>query len=149
MIKNNAGRQFLDFIPVKENEIERYHPIAGSFAIIHKDDSYLLCYNVYRNQWELPAGKRELGETYEECAIRELYEETGQNLDSMEFKGLIKMKNVKGSIQYNPVYYRKVEEIQPFIENNETNDIMLWNQEIELNEYDDIDLHLIKRYSFL
>jgi 8-oxo-dGTP diphosphatase len=148
MIKNNVGRRFISFIPLGENEIDRFQPIAGSFAIVQKDKRYLLCYNVYRNQWELPAGKREDGETYEECAIRELYEETGQNLDSMEFKGLMKVKTAKGTVQYNPVYHRIVKEIQPFIKNDETNDIMLWNEEIELTEYDDLDLHLLKAYSF-
>jgi 8-oxo-dGTP diphosphatase len=148
MIKNDGGRQFIDFIPLKEEEMKYYQPIAGSFAIVQKDKRYLLCYNVYRNQWELPAGKREDGETYEECAIRELYEETGQNLDSMDFKGLMKVKTAEGTVQYNPVYHRIVEEIQPFIKNDETNDIMLWNEEIELTEYDDLDLHLLKAYSF-
>jgi 8-oxo-dGTP diphosphatase len=148
LIKNDVGRQFIDFIPLKEEEIKHYQPIAGSFAIVQRDKRYLLCYNVYRNQWELPAGKREDGETCEECAIRELYEETGQSLDSMEFKGLMKVKTAEGTVQYNPVFHRIVKEIQPFIKNDETNNIMLWNEEIELNEYDGLDLHLLKAYSF-
>ncbi|MGR3764360.1 NUDIX hydrolase [Rossellomorea sp. NS-SX7] len=148
VIKNDVGRQFVEFIPLKEADINLYQPIAGSFAIVQKGSDYLLCYNTYRNQWELPAGKREDGETFEQCALRELHEETGQNLDFMEFKGLMKVLTVAGKHQYNPVFHRKVEEIQPFIRNDETSDIMLWNKGIEIQEFDEVDLYLLNHYSF-
>jgi len=53
--------------------------LSGSFVIAQKDGKTLLCHNHKREQWELPAGKREPGETPWECAERELKEETHEN----------------------------------------------------------------------
>lgn len=72
IIENKSG--LLDLVNSKEIEINQYQPLAGSFAVIRCKDKYLLCYNKWRKQWELPAGQREEGETPMECAIRELYE---------------------------------------------------------------------------
>ncbi|SET01609.1 8-oxo-dGTP diphosphatase [Oceanobacillus limi] len=148
MIKNNHGRQFLDFIQINENRIESYQPLAGSFAVITCNEKYLLCYNKWRKQWELPAGSREKDETPLRCAIRELYEETGQVVQDMELKGLLKVENlIDGTVQYNPVYFQKVFEIQPLIKNEETTEIMLWDQETQLTTYDCVDLQVLKYLS--
>ncbi|MBM7691428.1 8-oxo-dGTP diphosphatase [Peribacillus deserti] len=72
----NDGLQFLDFLHIQEAEISKYRPLAGSFAVINSKGKFLLCYNIWRKQWELPAGRREGNETPRECAMRELYEET-------------------------------------------------------------------------
>ncbi|WP_404458472.1 NUDIX hydrolase [Sutcliffiella horikoshii] len=142
LTKNN-GREFVDFIRMSEEEMSTYLPLAGSFAVIKCEGKYLMCYNLWREQWELPAGRSEGDETPKECAIRELFEETGQMVSDLEFKGLLKsQKVINGEISYNPVYYTEMEKLQPFIENEETSDIKLWNLKEELGYFDSVDIKI-------
>ncbi|KAB2335573.1 NUDIX domain-containing protein [Bacillus mesophilum] len=139
-LKNN-GFQFLDFIITKETMINEYQPLAGSFAVLKCDGKYLLCYNNWRRQWELPAGARKSNETPKECAIREFNEETGQYVTNLEFKGLLKVKNTSnGNIKYNPVYYTTIESLQPFKMNEETSEIKLWDLNEEIGYIDSVDV---------
>lgn len=143
-IENNVNYQFLEFIELNENELMKIKPLAGSFVVVKNGDRYLLCFNKYRNQWELPAGKREEGETSRECAIRELYEETAQIIEQLEFKGIMKLKNKQnGEIKNNPVYYGTINELQPFIENEETSKITLWKQNENIGYIDEADKKLL------
>lgn len=141
--KNN-GLVFLDFLVVKEIEMYEYQRLAGSYAVIKCNDKYLLCYNSLRKQWEVPAGKREENETPKECAIRELYEETGQKVSELEFKGLLKVKKLSSNeIKYNPVYYTTLERLQPFQKNDETSEILLWNLVEQIGYIDEVDSKLL------
>ncbi|ALC85336.1 DNA mismatch repair protein MutT [Bacillus sp. FJAT-22090] len=137
--KNNG----FDFLIVKEEEIYDYQRLAGSYAVIKCDDKYLLCYNTWRKQWELPAGQREENETSKNCAIRELYEETSQIVSDLEFKGLLKVKNLSNDeVKYNPVYFTTLEELQPFQKNNETSEIKLWNLKEQVGYIDEVDIKI-------
>lgn len=141
--KNN-GFGFLDFLVVKENEMYHYQRLAGSYAVIKYDDKYLLCYNSLRKQWEVPAGQREENETPKDCAIRELYEETGQRVSDLEFKGLLKVKNLSSNeIKYNPVYFTTLKRLQPFQKNDETSEILLWNLSEQIGYIDEVDSKLL------
>lgn len=143
MLKNN-GFEFLEFINVKETSINQYEPLAGSFAVLKCEGKYLLCYNILRKQWELPAGGRESNETSKECAIRELYEETGQYVTNLVFKGLIKVKNTfNGHFKYNPVYFTTIEKLHPFKENEETSEIKLWDLNEEIGFIDSVDIKVL------
>jgi 8-oxo-dGTP diphosphatase len=147
VITKNNGYEFLDFLVVKETEMYDYHRLAGSYAVIKCNDKYLLCYNTLRKQWELPAGRREENETPKNCAIRELYEETGQNVSELEFKGLLKVKNVTNDeIKYSPVYFTTLEKLQPFQKNNETSEIQLWDLKKQIGVIDEVD---IKIFNFI
>lgn len=144
-ITQNHGFEFLGFVFAPEQEIGKYQPLAGSFAVIKCQGKYLMCFNKWRKQWELPAGSREGKETPRECAIRELYEETGQIVDKLEFRGLMKLRNrMTGFIKYNPVYHAEIIELQPFIENNETTEIQLWDLKEELGTIDEMDLKIFE-----
>jgi 8-oxo-dGTP diphosphatase len=138
------GWKFLEFISLSEDELDRYAPIAGSFAVIKCKGKFLLCYNDWRSQWEIPAGKRETGETAADCALRELYEETGQTPAQLSFKGLMKLKNEDDSLKFNPVFTGELEELQPFRVNEETSAIMLWDMEQGIGSIDEADFMLLK-----
>lgn len=140
----NNGYEFIDFIYVSEEKIDNFNPVAGSFSVIICEGKYLLCFNTWRKQWELPAGKREENETAKECAFRELYEETGQKVDDLEFKGLIKVKKISNdNIKFNPVYFTTLDKLQPFQENNETSAIKLWDFKEQIGSIDEVDFEML------
>lgn len=142
-LKNN-GYTFLDCIKLPEKKTTQFLPLQGSFALIECEQKYLLCYNTWRKQWEIPAGKREQNETPLECAVRELYEETGQLLNNMTFKGLLKVqKKEDKSIKFNPIFHTSVKKLQPFVENNETSKIKLWDLNEDIGTIDEVDFALL------
>lgn len=63
--------------------LEKATPNACSIALIDDDRVFLIqrAYEPFANLWTLPGGRREAGETPEECVRRELFEETGLLVD--------------------------------------------------------------------
>lgn len=146
-LKNN-GFEVVDFIHIAEEEMYSVHPLAGSFAIIKCEGKYLICYNTWRKQWELPAGHREEHETPKQCAIRELYEETGQIVEDMDFKGVLKSKNTESmAVKYNPVYFATLDTLQPFLKNAETSTIKLWDFSEEIGSIGILDYKLMEYFT--
>ena len=89
LAQNKWGYVLLDFIKITEKEMlenDLYRPITGSLILVKCNDKYLVAFNKWRNQWEIPAGGLEQGETPRECVERELLEETGFNIDISELK---------------------------------------------------------------
>lgn len=55
---------------------------AGATVIVMKDNKILLNLRSDTNTWGIPGGSMELGETLEQAAMRELFEETGLKAES-------------------------------------------------------------------
>lgn len=55
--------------------------VGTGIIVINKIDKILMARRVDNNQWSLPGGSLEIGESLEECIIRETYEETGIRID--------------------------------------------------------------------
>lgn len=70
-----------------------------TLCYIEREDCYLMLYrNKKKNdlnagKWVGVGGKFEPGENAEQCLIREVREETGLELDSYIFKGIIRFRN--------------------------------------------------------
>jgi len=60
-----------------------FMPAAGA-AIINENKEILLQRRTDNKCWGIPGGSMELGETFEETAVREVKEETGLNVSRLE-----------------------------------------------------------------
>lgn len=61
--------------------------IAAGGLVTNENDELLLIFR--RGKWDLPKGKLDEGENIEECAVREVQEETGlKNVTLKEFIGI-------------------------------------------------------------
>ena len=54
---------------------EKKKLIAGGGLVVNEKGELLMIYR--RGKWDLPKGKLDVGETIEDCAVREVIEETG------------------------------------------------------------------------
>lgn len=64
------------------------NPATGASVIVFEDGKVLLIKRgkePFKGYWSLPGGSHEYGETLEECAARELREETGLDAGKLEF----------------------------------------------------------------
>lgn len=69
-------------------------PKVGVGVVVVKDGKILIGERLVSHgagTWMIPGGHLELGETFEECALREVYEETG--LTDLEITELIRVGN--------------------------------------------------------
>lgn len=71
---------------IGENYFGEYDNIREACrAIIFDNDKILLSHETKHDVWMLPGGGKEMGETDEECVIREVGEETGYIFKPSEF----------------------------------------------------------------
>lgn len=132
-IVNKSGYTLHNFIQGEEQELLAQHqPVTASVIAISVGQSTLFGYNLNREQWELPGGRIESGESPMECAHRELAEESSQTLSALVFAGLAHMQRPNGDYKYTALYCGQLDQLQDFVENDE------WNQ-IKLRECDEDD----------
>ena len=144
--KNKSGWILLEYFKITEDEIERFDNVTGAFAIINVNGRYLIGYNPYREQWEFPAGGIEQGETARRAAERELFEETHQINQRLEFRGLFKILKPNGEIKYQAVFLGYQDNIIPFNKctEDEMDRIMLWDLKEDIGYVDECDLKMVE-----
>lgn len=86
------------------NRFETYSKVReGSRGIIVKDGLILLTHEINSGWWLIPGGGREEGETFEECCIREVEEETGYIVRTLE--QFLEMNEYYEEYRYPGYYY--------------------------------------------
>lgn len=144
--ENKTGIQLLEFLNIPEHKIDDYQPLSSAYAIIQVGDNLLLGFNSWRNQWEIPAGKREAGETARQAAIRELTEETHQVAPNLTFKGLFKIYDkIQNENRYRSVFTGRLDGLVEFkqCQNDEMNAIALWNMKDDIGYIDEVDVKIV------
>ena len=145
-VENKGGYKLLEYLNINEEDIDKYENITSAGVVFEVDGKYLIGWNNWRKQWELAVGGIEKGETPREAAKRELLEETHQEVDYLDFKGLFKKARSTGEIVYTAIYYTNKGQISEFIKNDldENDKIMLWDLKENIGYVDEIDKEIIK-----
>ena len=130
----------------------RYHLVCD-IMVAHRDGTFLLCLrhpdkDVYPGFWEAGAGGSAVkGETPEECARRELFEETGIKAGELELLGR-HFRDRSHSIVYCYVTYTDCDKDSVVLQEGETVDYK-WVNAKGLIEYADSDVCIkssVERY---
>ena len=78
----------LDIRTIEESELSSRVPLPASLVVVVLTNTILMIFDRWRQQWELPGGMREPGETPRQTATRELTEETGIESVDLHFAAL-------------------------------------------------------------
>src|SRR5476651_895818 len=123
LARTREGHELLTFlsgvsaIPPKDTHI----PLTWTLVIARYKGQMIWCYNPARSQWETPGGGIEPGESLDECATRELHEESGQIALKLTFKGIFKIRLAPDHrLEYGGLFTAEIGELRPFVANDET-----------------------------
>jgi len=112
----------------------------GAGVLFFNENNQLLIVNpIYKKKWTIPGGTVEKNESPHKACIREIKEELGININSLEFLGVeyLNKENIKiESLQF--IFYGGI------LTKHEISKIKLEKE--ELSEYKFINLYIIKNY---
>jgi len=106
-------------------------------------DQVVLVDNVWRQSWELPGGRVDKGETAREAAIRECFEESGQEVHKVGFLAALSLRD-KGreTVIDGALFMGNINKLAAFHPNEEIAGIKFWNE--TQKSFDLIDEALIR-----
>jgi len=121
-------------------------PLLFSCVVACYHKQVIFVYNPRRKEWELPAGLIEQGESPDITAKRELHEESNQIADKLAFLGMILLYLPhRQQYELGALYRCDVNELRPFLANDESNQMMLWDKNTITSDYvNDIAIKLIE-----
>jgi 8-oxo-dGTP diphosphatase len=113
--------------------------------MVRINQRFLLAYHRHRENWEIPGGHIERGETPRQAAVRELREETGQTVAALRFEGVMQFRlHPDRRLEFGALFSGALPELQTFEANSEISRITLWDTLETIGPIDPIDQALIR-----
>jgi 8-oxo-dGTP diphosphatase len=138
ILRTRYGMELLAYLPDTQPRIpseDAHIPLTFCVVVAQHEGQYVLVYNPERAQWEIPGGGINPGETPDSCARREMWEESSQELDELAFVALFKLRLSDGRYEFGAIYTGSVKQLLPFVPNEETNQMLLWDGKRPLDGY--------------
>ena len=144
MLTNRAGYKLLRILRGAEKHLTAtYDPITAALTVVAYDAKVLLGFNRFRQQWEIPGGRRNAGESLRDCARRELLEESAQTPSKLCFKALAEVIRPSGLKKYTSLYLTHLNHLGPFAGTSEWQRIHLWDLKEDIGYIDEIDREFV------
>ena len=151
---NRHGIELLEYSRIPETELESdtYRPLLITFMAIRHEGTFLLVYHRQRQTWEMPGGHIEGSESARDGAARELFEETGQRSEPLDFRAVLKYHappdsrnywGIQHGIYYGTLFSGELPSPVPFRENDEIERITFWDGKTDIGRIDEIDRTII------
>ena len=145
---DGRGNVLLAFDLGEEGELaslEQVVPCAFSLVLVWHEGRCLLVFDRWKQSWELPGGAREVGETPREAALREVAEETGERLESLEYLGVVRIRLAADEREeLGAIYQTSIDMPQSFVPNDEIEKVIWWNPADPIADADAPDLAVIR-----
>jgi 8-oxo-dGTP pyrophosphatase MutT (NUDIX family) len=128
-VTDSKGNQLLALDFVEESVVNADHSepaLPLSLAVLTHQGQVLMIFNRWRQEWELPGGMIDAGETPRQAAFREVLEETGVTVESLSFeaRALFSLKR-PDRLEYAAVYSTRLDAL-PELRTNEEASAFLW-----------------------
>ena len=138
----------LDFRHCPESDLDDLDPaipLGLSLLVAVHDGRVVLVHNNWRQEWELPGGVLDEGETARQAAVREFREETGSPVGQVSFVGVGTVQlGHERRIEYVAVFCCQLERLEDFAGSNEVDQLAWWDVLTEFPGLSPIDEHLAR-----
>jgi 8-oxo-dGTP diphosphatase len=115
--------RFIAFHEAPEN-VPPDIPLSFAIVIARAPSGIVLVFNRYRRVWELPGGLIDPGESPRESAQRELHEEAGCHVDSLDWLGIVEVDD--GRRHFGAVFACEVANVPGTMCNREIDGLAFW-----------------------
>jgi 8-oxo-dGTP diphosphatase len=119
--------------------------VSISIVLAHHSEGVVLVRNSHRSIWELPGGYIDTGERPSDCALRELFEESGLNGSEIVLLGILVIEHHAryGSLS-RCALYQCVAEGVPSADGVETSAVAFWQPVTKIGPISAIDEALLR-----
>lgn len=125
------------------NEDTQNLPITFSVIVSKYQGKWVLCQHKQRSTWEVPGGHIEPGETPEEAARRELYEESGAKEYDLQEVGVYGVKRDEQE-DFGMLYFAQIHSFDTLPRDFEMKRVELFDTLPENMTYPQIQPYLVK-----
>ncbi|WP_155338502.1 NUDIX hydrolase [Acrocarpospora corrugata] len=104
-----SGDALLAFFSCREDDSCGMVPLPASLVAVWSGASLLLVFDNARREWELPGGRIDPGESPREAAVRELREESGEEISDLSFAGHAQFRlGAERRIEYAAIFAAEI-----------------------------------------